>query len=202
VNPVGGADHPNGRSATQPSERARERAKTGRPHSQELRSSVVAAIEAGASYREAAARFGVSGSAAVKWVHRFRQTGSIAAKPMGGDRRSRLKGERNWLLQRIAAEPGVTPAELHKELCARGIQVGYLTVRRFVKKEKIKLPKKGVRQVIRKPAHAKFGPLVTSTTRDKQSVATAPRSKRLTIRELPDAQAPGTDQIESNGSIS
>jgi transposase len=166
VNPVGGADHPNGRSATQPSERARERAKTGRPHSQELRSSVVAAIEAGASYREAAARFGVSGSAAVKWVHRFRQTGSIAAKPMGGDRRSRLKGERDWLLRRIAAEPEVTPAELHKELRDRGIQVGYLTVRRFVKKEKIKVPKKGARQPTRKAATTKFGPLVTSTTRN------------------------------------
>lgn len=166
MNPVGGADHPNGRSATQPSERARERAKTGRPHSQELRSSVVAAIEAGASYREAAARFGVSGSAAVKWVHRFRQTGSIAAKPMGGDRRSRLKGERDWLLRRIAAEPEVTPAELHKELRDRGIQVGYLTVRRFVKKEKIKVPKKGARQPTRKAATTKFGPLVTSTTRN------------------------------------
>jgi transposase len=57
---------------------------------------------------------------------------------MGGDRRSRLKSERDWLLRRIAAEPRLTPAELHKELCARGIQVGYLTVRRFVKKEKIR----------------------------------------------------------------
>jgi transposase len=175
VNPVGGADHPNGRSATQPPEQAPKRAKTGRPHSQELRSRVVAAIEAGASYREAAARFGVSGSAAVKWVQRFRQTGSIAAKPMGGDRRSRLKGERDWLLQRIADEPGVTPAELHKELRDRGIQVGYLTVRRFVKKEKIKPSKKGARQKPQESANAKFGPSVTSTTRNRRSVATAPR---------------------------
>jgi transposase len=53
---------------------------------------VIAAVEGGASYRQAAARFGVSGSAAMKWVRRFRQTGSIAAKPMGGDRRLRPKG--------------------------------------------------------------------------------------------------------------
>jgi transposase len=98
---------------------------------------VINAVEGGASFRQAAARYGVSASVAVKWAHRFRQTGSIAAKPMGGDRRSRLKSERDWLLKRMAAQPDLTPAELHKELRARGIQVGYLTVRRFVRKEKI-----------------------------------------------------------------
>jgi transposase len=113
-----------------------KRAGTGRPYPEELRSRVIAAVEEGASYRQAAARYGVSASAAVKWAHHFRETGSSAAKPMGGDRRSRLKGVREWLLRRIAAEPELTPAELHQELCARGIQVGYLTVRRFIKKEK------------------------------------------------------------------
>jgi transposase len=128
----------NGECGLQPSDPALRRVKTGQPYSEELRSRVIAAVEEGASYRQVAGRFGVSSSAAVKWVHRFRQTGSIAAKPMGGDRRSRLKGERDWLLRRIASEPRLTPAELRKELCARGIQVGYLTVRRFVKKEKIR----------------------------------------------------------------
>jgi transposase len=120
-------------------DRAVGRKKMGRPHSEYLRSRVVAAIKAGASYRQVATRYGVSASAAVKWVQRYRQTGSVAPKPMGGDHRSRLKSERNWLLQRVAAEPGLTLAELHKQLCARGIRVGYLTVRRFVKKEKIDL---------------------------------------------------------------
>jgi len=121
-----------------PSNPAKGRRKTGRPYTDELRSRVIAAIEAGASYRQAAARHGVSASVALKWMRRFRQTGSIAAKPMGGDRRSRLKGERDWLLRRIAAKPGLTAAELHEELSARGIQVGYLTVRKFVRKEKKK----------------------------------------------------------------
>jgi transposase-like protein len=61
--------------------------KPGRPYPERLRSLVVAAVEAGASYRQAAARHGVSVSAAHKWVQRFHQTGSFAAKPMGGDRR-------------------------------------------------------------------------------------------------------------------
>jgi transposase len=124
------------------SERTTGRAKTGRPYSEELRSSVVAAVEKGASIRKAAEQYGVSPSVVVKWTHRFRQTGSVAAKPMGGDRRSRLKDEREWLLRLIAAKPGVTMAELHEELCARGIQVGYLTVRRFIRKEKINLREK------------------------------------------------------------
>jgi transposase len=113
--------------------------KTGRPYSDELRSRVIAAVEAGASYRLAAAQHGVSASVALKWAHHFRQTGRISAKPMGGDRRSRLKSERDWLLRRLACQPEITPTELHEELCARGIQVGYLTVRRFIRKEKIDL---------------------------------------------------------------
>lgn len=116
---------------------ANGRAKRGRPHSEDLRSGVIAAVEGGASYRQAAGRYGVSASAAMKWVRHFRQTGSVAAKPMGGDRRSRLKAERAWLLQRIAAAPALTAAELHKELCARGIQVSYPTLRRFLRKERI-----------------------------------------------------------------
>ena len=98
---------------------------------------MIAAVEEGASYRQAAERHGVSASVVVKWTHRFRRTGSVAAMPMGGDRRSRLKDEREWLLRQIAAKPGVTAAELHEELCARGVQVGYLTVRRFIEREKI-----------------------------------------------------------------
>jgi transposase len=116
------------------SSRTKGPAKAGRPYSEELRSRVIAAVEAGASYRQAAARYGVSASAVVKWAQQFRKTGSVAAKPMGGDRRSRLKGERDWLLRRIAADPGLTTAELHQELCARGVRVGYRTVRRFIKK--------------------------------------------------------------------
>ena len=120
----------------------KHRTKSGSPYSSELRARVIAAVEAGASYRQAAARYGVSASTIVKWTQHFRETGSMAAKPMGGDRRSRLKGERDWLLRRIAADPTLTPADLHRELCTRGVQVGYLTVRRFVSREKssVQLP--------------------------------------------------------------
>jgi len=128
---------PSAEPALHCSDRETEQSRVGHPYSEERRSRVVAAVEKGASYREAAARYGVSASAALKWTHRFRQTGSIASKPMGGDRRSRLKGQRDWIGRRIAAEPELTVAQLHAELQSRGVQVGHLTIRRFIKREKL-----------------------------------------------------------------
>ena len=96
-------------------------------------------MQAGSSCREVAAQYGLNQSTVGKWVLRFRRTGGVEAKPMGGDRFSRLKDERDWMLARIAAEPGMTLAELHQELCARGVRVGYLSIRRFLKKEKVEL---------------------------------------------------------------
>ena len=46
----------------------------------------------------------------VKWSQRWRESGSAAAKPMGGRRPLRLKHERVWLLARIAERPDLTPA--------------------------------------------------------------------------------------------
>jgi hypothetical protein len=56
-----------------------------KPYSQDLRERVVRSVEAGASCHEAAAAFEV-GVMAIRWVARWRGTGSVAAKPMGGTR--------------------------------------------------------------------------------------------------------------------
>jgi transposase len=53
----------------------------------------------------------------------FGESGRITAKPMGGDHNSRLKGERAWLLERIAAVPDLTLEEIRAELAERGIPV-------------------------------------------------------------------------------
>src|SRR5258705_12404352 len=63
-----------------------------RPYSEDLRSRVVAAVDGGLSRRRAASLFGVGNSTVVNWVRRWRETGSFAAKAMGGDHRSRLMG--------------------------------------------------------------------------------------------------------------
>ena len=63
------------------------------PLSQDLRRRLVRAVEAGASAREAVARFEVSASAAIKLVRRARQTGSTAPARIGGYRKPLLDGQ-------------------------------------------------------------------------------------------------------------
>ena len=72
-----------------------------KPYSQDLRDRVVRAVEAGASCHEAAATFEVSPSSAIRWIARWRQTGSAAAKPMGG-KRSPLDAHEQWLLSKFS----------------------------------------------------------------------------------------------------
>ena len=112
-----------------------------RPYSVDLRTRVVKAVEGGISRRQAASVFGVAISTVIEWVGVWRATGSLAAKPMGGDHSSRLKGQREWLLGRIAAVPDLTLEEIRAELAARGTHVGYGTVWRFFAREGVSFKK-------------------------------------------------------------
>jgi transposase len=113
-----------------------------KPYSEDLRERVVAAVEGGLSRRRAAELFDVGVSSVIRWVQRFRATGSVSAKPMGGDHRSLLRQERTWLLARIEEAPDLTIEELRDELRARGMIVGYGTVWRFFEREDITFKKK------------------------------------------------------------
>lgn len=112
-----------------------------KPYSEDLRKRVVAAVDGGLSRHQAAALFDVGVSTVVHWVRRWRETGSVAAKPMGGDHRSVLTGERDWILKRIEAMPDLTLEELRAELKDRGVVVGYGTVWRFFEREDITVKK-------------------------------------------------------------
>ena len=114
-------------------------------YSEDLRKRVAAAVDGGLSRRRAASLFDVAISTVVHWVRRWRETGSVAAKPMGGDRRSRLTGERGWILERIEAVPDLTLEELRDELRQRGVSVGYGTVWRFFAREDITVKKNRAR---------------------------------------------------------
>ena len=57
--------------------------------SMDLRVRLLAAVDDGMSCRGAAVRFGVAPSTAIRWQAQWRETGSVAAKPQGGDMRSR-----------------------------------------------------------------------------------------------------------------
>jgi len=113
-----------------------------RPYSLDLRERVVARVEAGDSCRAVAALFGVSVASVVKWSQRKRQTGSAAARPMGGKRRYAVAGERDWLLARVAETPDVTLRALVVELAARGVTVSYFAVWHFFENEGITFKKK------------------------------------------------------------
>jgi len=83
----------------------------------DLRRRVVAAVEAGASRRQAAARFGVGVSSAIRWVAQARATGDLAPKRRGGARRaSRIETHASLILDWIAAEPDLTLGEIAARL--------------------------------------------------------------------------------------
>jgi len=104
----------------------------GRPYSLDLRERVVGSVAAGESCRAVAKAFKVSVASVVKWSQRYRATGSAAAKPMGNRRGSSLKGERQWLVARLAAAPNLTLRALVAELRERGIVTSYGAVWRIV----------------------------------------------------------------------
>jgi len=112
----------------------------------DLRERVILAIEGGMSRRRAAQIFGISPSSAVKWMQKQRRTGSAVAGRMGGDRRSKLKAYREWLLARSDAQPDLTLQEIREELRERGIQVGYGTVQRFFAREEYTFKKNRARR--------------------------------------------------------
>ena len=102
-----------------------------RPYSQDLRERVVASVASGRTCRATAVLFGVSVASVVKWSQRWRASGSAAAKPMGGQRPLQLKGERAWLLARIAEKPDLTLRAVVAELAERGTPASYGAVWRF-----------------------------------------------------------------------
>ena len=93
------------------------------PYSKDLRVRVMDAVRSGMTYEEVTRRFRVSNSTVLRWVRRLRETGSYAARPMGGQQPFVLADEQAWLLGRLAAKPDLTLRGLLSELHARGIVV-------------------------------------------------------------------------------
>lgn len=99
------------------------------PISMDLRLRIVRAVERGSSIREAARRFAVSPSAAIKLMQRVRATGSAAPARYGGHRRPVLASREADLKRLVAAMPDITLAELQTELQRRcGVRAGLSTI--------------------------------------------------------------------------
>src|SRR2546423_14729129 len=96
----------------------------GKPYSMDLRERVVAAVKSeGMSRRQAAARFGVSYSAAIDWLKRVGKTGSVAPGQMGRHKPRKISGGyRDWLIGRCR-ERDFTLSGLVTEMAGQGLTV-------------------------------------------------------------------------------
>ena len=113
-------------------------------YSGDLRERVIEAVEAGASRREAAERFEISPSSSIKWMQRWRTSGTSTAKPRGGSR-SPLEERAQWLLALVAEQPDLTLDEIVVAMRKRRIAGGRSAVWRFFNRHKITFKKKSAR---------------------------------------------------------
>src|SRR3712207_994265 len=97
------------------------------PLSQDLRERIVLAVDDGSTIRQAARRFAVSASAAIKLMQRVRQTGSPAPAKIGGSRRPLLEKHADELRGIVSSKAGITLREIKAALAARDILVKALS---------------------------------------------------------------------------
>ena len=91
---------------------------------------VIEAVQAGASRREAAERFEISPSSAVKWLQHWEDVGSAAPKPTGGSI-SPLEDHADTLFEIIQEQPDLILVEIVAVLRKRGIVTSRSSVWRF-----------------------------------------------------------------------
>jgi len=108
-----------------------------KPYSMDLRERVVAAVESeGMTRHQAAARFGVAISSAIKWVARYRKTGSAAPSKIGGYKPRTLRDEHAAWLTARCKEKDFTISQLVEELKSiRGLKVDRRSVWEFLHTE-------------------------------------------------------------------
>jgi len=92
-------------------------------YSLDLRRRVARFVEAGHSCHEAARHFEVSVAFVVRLMATYRVTGSLAPKPEGGWRYSKLDPHRDFLIRRVTETNDITMPQLAAELLALGTKV-------------------------------------------------------------------------------
>jgi transposase len=111
--------------------------------SMDLRERVLAAVEGGLSCRQAAARFGVSASSAIRWCARWRLEGDARPRRRGGDRRSqRIEAWAGMILGLWEGARDMTLVEYQAALAAKGARFGIGTLWRFFDRHRLTLKKR------------------------------------------------------------
>ena len=113
-----------------------------RSYSGDLRERVIEVVEMeGASRREAAERFDISASSAVKWLQRWRKSRSAKPKLRGGSV-SPLEAHKESILALVAEQPDLTLKETLVKLLKRRIRTSKSALSRFFARHGITLKKK------------------------------------------------------------
>src|SRR5947207_4452595 len=86
----------------------------------------------------------LSASSAVRWLQRWRKTGSARAKSSGGST-SPLEKCANWLLALVAKQPDLTLDEVVAAMHKRGIPGSRTAVWRFFERHNVTVRKKPAR---------------------------------------------------------
>ena len=111
-------------------------------YSGDLRERVIEAVTLdGLSRREAAERFDISASSAIRFVQRWNEIGSAAPKPRGGSV-SPLEEHAERILALVGERPDLTLLETVAELVKRRIQTSKSAVSRFFGRHGITFKKK------------------------------------------------------------
>jgi transposase len=118
-----------------------------RGYSNDLRVRVIEMVETGEARREAARTFSIGASTAIRWARRWKETGSVAAKPGTGKSRSPLAAHRQWLLDLVARDPDLTLEEVRDRLIdVHGLVSSQSAICRFYLRHKISFKKNRARR--------------------------------------------------------
>jgi transposase len=99
----------------------------------DLRIRVLAAVDGGASHREAAERFGVSAASVSRWRNLQTRQGNVRPGPLGGDRNShKIEAHADLIMAWLAEHRDATLFELRDALSERGIIASKSALHRFL----------------------------------------------------------------------
>ena len=110
-------------------------------YSSDLRERVIEAVEVGASRREAAERFDVSVSSAIRWLQSWEKEGICAPKPRGGSQ-SAMEAYAAEIFALVDEQPDWTLDELIVAMRKRRISGSRSALWRFLERHDITFKKK------------------------------------------------------------
>ena len=138
--------------------------------SDDLRLRVVRAIDDGMSRRQAAARFDVAPSTAIRWYDAWTRTGSCRAKRQGGDRWSHVtEAHRDRILALLDEAGDITLTELKEKLGETGDTVSISSLSRFFRRHGITRKKRPATRPSRTAPTSSPGAAPGSTARTTSS---------------------------------